>query len=156
MLLRWARSNVRENLVMFSFITKRFRPYDSGSNWIRLFSVTQLFRLTFGEACKFAVLAQLIMNPVPTLILISIGCLASAILPSIVYQKQYHSMLGWQWALPFSFYWVFALSWIPLWGLITAARTGWLTRETVIAPDPKKAVDVPHAHGVRDLISKAA
>lgn len=156
MLLRWARSNVRENLVMFSFITKRFRPYDSGSNWIRLFSATQLFRLTFGEACKFAVLAQMLMNPVPTLALISIGCLASAILPSIVYQRQYHSMFGWQWALPFAFYWIFALSWIPLWGLITASRTGWLTRETVITPDPKKTISVPQAHGVSDLVSKAA
>ncbi|NLA74167.1 MAG: hypothetical protein GX846_01600, partial [Deltaproteobacteria bacterium] len=47
-------------------------------------------------------------------------------------------------------------SWIPLWGLVTAARTGWLTRETVIAPDPKKATGLPRTHGARGLISKAA
>ncbi len=52
MLLRWARSNVRENLVMLSFIMGRFRPADSGSGWIRLFSATQLFRMTMGEAIQ--------------------------------------------------------------------------------------------------------
>jgi hyaluronan synthase len=156
MLLRWARSNVRENLVMFSFITRRFRPYDSGSNWIRLFSVTQLFRLTIGEAFKIAILIQLLMNPVTTLILIAIGSVTSAILPSIIYQKQHHNTFGWRWALPFSFYWVFALSWVSFWGLYTAAQSGWLTRETVTTPDPKKTVTVHQPHRVRRLLSKAA
>ncbi len=156
MLLRWARSNVRENLVMFSFVARKFRPNDSGSNWIRLFSVTQILRLTFGEGCKLAVVVQLLLNPIPTLILISIGCLISAIMPSIVYQKQYHSLLGWQWALPFSFYWIFSLSWISLWGLISANRTGWLTREIVIVPDPQKHAEVQHHHRLRRLLSKAA
>ena len=156
MLLRWARSNVRENLVMFSFVTRRFRPNDSGSGWIRLFSVTQLFRLTLGEACKFTILAQLLMNPLPTLILIAIGCMINALMPSIVYQKQYHSLLGWQWALPFAFYWIFSLSWISLWGLISANRTGWLTREIVVSPDPEKQMEIHHPHRSRKMLPKAA
>ena len=156
MLLRWARSNVRENLVMFSFITRRFRPNDSGSGWIRLFSVTQLFRLTFGEACKFGLVAQLFLNPIPTLILVTIGCMVSAIVPSLVYQKQYHNLLGWQWALPFSFYWVFTLSWISLWGLLSVNRTGWLTREITPEPDPKRQVDIHQPHRLKKLLSKAA
>ncbi len=156
MLLRWARSNVRENLVMFSFVTRRFRPNDSGSGWIRLFSVTQLFRLTLGEACKFAVIAQLLMNPIIALILISIGCLVNAIIPSLVYQKQYRSMLGWQWALPFSFYWIFSLSWISFWGLISAPRSGWLTREIVVSPDPEKQMEIHRPHRSRKMLPKAA
>ena len=156
MLLRWARSNVRENLVMFSFITRRFRPHDSGSGWIRLFSITQICRLTIGEACKFAVLAQLLMNPIPTMILISIGCMVNALIPSLVYQRQYHSLLGWQWALPLAFYWVFSLSWISFWGLISATRSGWLTREIVTSPDSKEQAEVQKHHHTRKMLSKAA
>ena len=141
---------------MFSFITRRFRPNDSGSGWIRLFSITQMFRLTIGEACKFAVLAQLLMNPIPTMILISIGCMVNALMPSLVYQRQYHSLLGWQWALPLAFYWVFSLSWISFWGLISATRSGWLTREIVTTPDPRAQVEVHKHHRTRKTLPKAA
>jgi hyaluronan synthase len=129
MLLRWARSNVRENLVMLCFILRRFRPADSGSGWIRLFSATQLFRMTMGEASKFAVAAQLYLSFVPTLIAMAIGCVIGAVLPAVVYQWRHGGWFGWRWAIPYAFYWMFGLCWISLWGLITAPRSGWLTRD---------------------------
>ncbi|MBN2418166.1 MAG: glycosyltransferase family 2 protein, partial [Deltaproteobacteria bacterium] len=153
MLLRWARSNVRENLVMFSFVTRRFRPLDSGSNWIRLFSATQLFRLTLGEGFKFALVAQLLLNPAPTLLFMILGCFIAALLPSIVYQKQYGNWFGWHWAVPFSFFWLFGLSWISVWGLITAPRSGWLTRNIHDNNAPKRYPEPAHP---RKVFSKAA
>jgi hyaluronan synthase len=131
MLLRWARSNVRENLVMLSFIMGRFRPADRGSGWIRLFGATQLFRMTMGEASKFAVVTQLYLAFVPTLIAMSIGCVIGAVLPALVYQFRYGGWFGWRWAIPYAFYWLFCLCWISLWGLVTAPRSGWLTRDLV-------------------------
>ena len=128
MLLRWARSNVRENLVMLSFVTRRFRSGDSGSGWVRLFIATQLVRMIFGESFKFAVLAELVLSPLPTLKLLAAGCLISAALPAIVHQIRRGGWFGWCWAVPYAFYWLFALSWIPLWGMFTAPRSGWLTR----------------------------
>ena len=128
MLLRWARSNVRENLVMLTFILGRFRPTDKGSGWIRLFSTTQFIRMTLVEAFKFAVIGQLLMVPLHTLLILAVACIISALLPALVYQKRYGGWFGWQWAIPYAFYWLFCLYWISFWGLLTASRSGWLTR----------------------------
>ncbi len=133
MLMRWARSNIRENLVMLSFICRPFRPADSGGHWLRLFSVTQLFSMITSTVFKLAVLIHLILVPASTLNLLVVGCLVSGILPAIVYQMRYGSWFGWRWALSFSFYWLFTLSWIPIWGLLTATQSGWLTRSLPIA-----------------------
>ena len=156
MLLRWARSNVRENLVMLSFIMGRFRPADSGSGWIRLFSVTQFFRMTLGEASKFAVAAQLFLFPVPTLVIMAVGCIISAALPALVYQRRYGGWFGWRWAIPYAFFWLFCLCWISLWGLVTASRSGWLTRELPDVAQPSKMTAVLPTAGTSGVFSKAA
>jgi hyaluronan synthase len=155
MLLRWARSNVRENLVMLSFITRRFRPFDDGSGWVRLFSITQLVRMTMGEAFKFVVIAQLLLAPVHTLFLLTVSCIISACLPALVHQKRYGGWFGWRWAVPYAFYWLFSLCWISLWGLLTASRSGWLTRELPRALPSKLPTALPTT-GTSRVLSKAA
>ncbi len=156
MLLRWARSNVRENLVMLSFLIGRFRPTDSGSGWIRLFSTTQFIRMTLGEAFKFAVMAQLLMAPVHTLFVLALACIISASLPALVYQKRYGGWFGWRWAIPYAFYWLFCLCWISLWGLLTASRSGWLTRGLPTAAPPRKWPTPLLTAGTSKVFSKAA
>jgi hyaluronan synthase len=156
MLLRWARSNVRENLVMLSFITRRFRPTDGGSIWIRLFSTTQIIRMTLGEAFKLAVMAQLLMIPVHTLFALAVACVISACLPALVYQTRYGGWFGWRWAIPYSFYWVLCLYWISLWGLLTASRSGWLTRDLPSIEKPSKLKTAPPTTGTSSVLSKAA
>jgi hyaluronan synthase len=144
MLLRWARSNVREHLVMLSFVIQpHFRPNDSGSNWLRLFSLTQMFRMATAEAFKFVVLIQLIAEPVSTLTLLATGCLMAAVLPGIVYQIRYGGFFGWKWAIAFSFYWLCTLCWIPLWGTFTATQSGWLTRGLSTVPQPAADASAP-------------
>jgi hyaluronan synthase len=156
MLLRWARSNVRENLVMLSFLIGRFRPTDSGSGWIRLFSTTQLIRMTLGEAFKFAVVAQLLLAPVNTLFILAVACIISASLPALVYQKRHGGWFGWRWSIPYAFYWLFCLSWISIWGMLTASRSGWLTRELPkVAQPPKLPTPLPTA-STSGVFSKAA
>jgi hyaluronan synthase len=156
MLLRWARSNVRENLVMLSFITRRFRPADSGGFWIRLFSATQLFRMTLGEAFKFAVVVQLLMVPMYTLAILTVGCIVSASLPALVYQKRHGGWFGWRWAIPYSFYWLFCLYWISLWGLITASHSVWLTRGLLKSAQPSILPTALPTAATSRVFSKAA
>jgi hyaluronan synthase len=156
MMLRWARSNVRENLVMLSFIIGRFRPADSGSGWIRLFSATQLFRMTMGEASKFALAAQLYLAFVPTLMIMMAGCIISALLPALVYQWRYGGWFGWRWAIPYAFFWLFGLCWISLWGLVTAPRSGWLTRELAKGAIQPKLPVVLQPDRSQKVFSKAA
>jgi len=141
MLLRWARSNVRENLVMISYLLRRFRTGHNGSEWIRLFSATQLLRMTLGEAFKVVFIIQMLFSPIMTFIPVVLGCFSAAVLPAVVHQLRYGGWFGWRWAIPYSFFWLFCLSWISLWGLATAPKSGWLTRG--MATLPKSAATAP-------------
>lgn len=128
MLTRWARSNVRESLVMFSFVFKRFRTKGEGANWIRLFSLTQIIRITLFEALKCALLLSVFLNTDEALFGIVIGCLLASFIPGTVYLIRYRSFFGFRWAAPFAFFWLLCLAWIPLWSIFTASNSGWLTR----------------------------
>ena len=128
MLLRWARSNVRESLVMAGFMLRHFRAGDKGAGWIRLFGSLQIVRLSVGEMLKVGLLAQLVMDPVTSLRALLYGCVFASLLPALVYHVRYRSWLGWRWALPYSFFWLVCLSWISAWGLVSASRSRWLTR----------------------------
>ncbi len=146
MLLRWARSNVRENLVMVSFVLRCFRKGHGGSGWVRLFCVTQMIRMTMGEAFKVALLTQMLLFPLETLLPLVAGGLISAILPAVVHQWRHGGWFGWRWAIPYSFFWLFGLSWISLWGLLTAPNSGWLTRGMPrIAQSPPPTIVIPPA-----------
>jgi hyaluronan synthase len=102
--------------------------------------------MTMGEASKFALAAQLYLAFVPTLIVIAIGCIISAVLPALVYQWRYGGWFGWRWAIPYAFYWLFCLCWISLWGMLTASRSGWLSRELPnIVPLSKQPIAFPTA-----------
>ncbi len=138
MMLRWARSNVRESLVMATFVLRRFRHGDGGGGWIRILSALQLFQLTVGEALKVGLLAELIMRPLPTLCILAVGCLVSSIVPATVYHFRHGTWFGWRWAVPYSFLSIFLLSWISFWGLMSAARSGWLTRDLPRAASKKR------------------
>ncbi|MCL5405937.1 MAG: glycosyltransferase [Deltaproteobacteria bacterium] len=138
MLLRWARSNVRESIVMMTFVIRKFRKGDAGGGWIRCISGMQMFRLTVGEALKVGVLAEFLMKPLPTFRVLVVGCLISSLVPAAVYELRYRTWFGWLWAVPYSFLSVFILSWISLWALMSAPRSGWLTRDLQTALEPSE------------------
>ncbi|SPF39786.1 Hyaluronan synthase [Syntrophobacter sp. SbD1] len=134
MMVRWARSNVRESLVMATFIFRRFRRGDSGGGLVCLFGTLELLRMVVCEALKAGLLLHLFSHPLATLHAMTVtGLLASAI-PALVYHVRYGGWLGWRWAIPYSFFWMFGLSWISFWGLLSASRSGWLTRGLHRAP----------------------
>ncbi len=128
MLLRWARSNVRESIVMSTFMVRRFRKGEGGW-WIRMVSGLQIFQLSVYEALKVGLLAELVLAPLSTLSIMTLGCLVGSIVPATVYHLRYGTWFGWRWAVPYSFLWLYGLSWVSLWGLVSAARSGWLTRD---------------------------
>ncbi len=128
MMTRWARSNVRETLVMATFIFGRFRRGDSGGELVCLFGILGLLRLVGCEALKVGLLLHLFAHPLATLHALTLGCLLSSTVPALVYHVRYGSWFGWRWSIPYSFFWMFGLSWISFWGLFSASRPGWLTR----------------------------
>lgn len=152
MLTRWARSNVRESLVMFTFVFRDFRTSGEGANWVRLFSIIQIIRMTVFEALKIALLVALIINTHSALLGIALGGVLAAIIPSVVYYLRHGTGFGFRWAVPFSFFWLFCLSWIPLWGMFTASNSGWLTRtlpnsttDSAVQPLTSPVTNVPVA-----------
>jgi len=84
------------------------------------------------EALKVGCLLGLFFHPLPTLRVLAMGCFVAAILPAVIYQFRRPGFFGLGWAVAYSFFWVFCLSWISLWGLFTAAHSGWLTRSLAV------------------------
>jgi len=134
MLLRWARSNVRECLVMAGFLYGRFRRGDSGSGWLRLAGTLELVFLPLTEALKFALLLNLLFHPLVTFRVMLLGCAVSAILPAIIYQSRQRGFYAYKWAFSYAIFWVMGLFWISSWGLCSAGCSGWLTRGLGVQP----------------------
>lgn len=132
MFLRWARSNVRESLVMATFVYRRFRP--DGKLGARTNASLSIFS-TVGAGLLFVpLIVSLVTDPglLPWLLL---AALVSGLLPAAVFATT-RCPRGALWAFPYSLYSLVCLAWITPWALITAHRSGWLTRQT-----PAKAIE---------------
>lgn len=134
MLLRWARSNVRESLVMTQYLFKNFRKKDDGGWILRLAGIIELLYLPVVEALKFSLVASILLYPWKTLTALLLGGVLGAVLPAVIYQFRKRGLFGVKWALFYVFFWMTCLSWISFWGLFTAQRSGWLTRGLSKAP----------------------
>ncbi|EFL50035.1 Hyaluronan synthase [Solidesulfovibrio fructosivorans JJ]] len=128
MLLRWARSNVRESLVMARYLFRPLRRGDAGAGWLRLAGTVELVFLPLTEAFKVALVLCFLLSPLAMAQAAVVSCALAAVVPAVVYHRRRPGVFGWQWALCYSFFWLFGLSWISLWGLCSAGCSGWLTR----------------------------
>ncbi|MCH9682849.1 MAG: glycosyltransferase family 2 protein, partial [Deltaproteobacteria bacterium] len=138
MFLRWARSNVRETLVLARFVFTRFRPESRLGARINLtWSVMQLL----GGAGMFGVAVVAIALYPTTALWAVAGALLSGLFPAAIYVcsrasrgtvlRECGAAL---WAFPYGVLSLLALSWIGPYALLTAHRSGWLTRGLDRAP----------------------
>jgi hyaluronan synthase len=125
MFLRWARSNVREGLVMAGFVYRRFRV--EGRLGARINATLSLVQMVGAGLVFVPLVVALIGDPglVPWLLL---AALVSALLPAAVFAST-RCPRGALWAFPYSLYSLVCLTWIGPWALVTAHRSGWLTRQ---------------------------
>lgn len=130
MLLRWARSNVRESMVMAHYLYTNFRRRDTGAGWLRLAGSLELLFLPVSEMMKVGFFLGVLANPVVSLPAIATSCTLAAVLPATVYQFRRPGLFGCVWALAYTCFWLTCLSWISGWGLVSAGCSGWLTRGT--------------------------
>ncbi|MCF8041906.1 MAG: glycosyltransferase [Desulfarculaceae bacterium] len=131
MFLRWARSNVRETLVMTSFIFRRFRQTPALGARVNL--LIHLFRMTAGEWLKLGALGVILLSPQVMAVNLLLGAFIGGILPALVYVLR-HRNSNFLWAFPYTLFWMVALSWISLWALLTPHKNGWLTRGLAQSP----------------------
>lgn len=129
MLLRWARSNVRETLVLGGFVFRRFR--EGPTLGARVNFVWTALRTLLGAAGVVA-LPWLVASRPALLGVVVVGALALALLEASVYvlARTEPTRVGTaMWAFPYALYSAVALSWISLWSVLTPHRSAWLTRE---------------------------
>jgi len=143
MLLRWARSNVRESLVMASFAVRRFR---SGSQvGPRLNLSLSLLATVVGGLAFVPTIVALVLAPALIAWVLLAGLIA-ALLPAAVFAMT-RAQRGASWAFPYAIYSLICLSWIGPFALISAHRSGWLTRQSLPAkPSSPAKHSLPATH----------
>lgn len=132
MFLRWARSNVRESLVMAGFAYRRFRA--GGQLGARINLTLSIVRTVASGLLFVPLVIGLTVEPsmLPWLLL---ATLVSGLLPAAVFASTRSPKGAW-WAFPYTLYSLVCLGWITPWALLTSHRSGWLTRQ-----QPAKAVE---------------
>jgi hyaluronan synthase len=125
MLLRWARSNIRETLVISSFVFGKFR--EDGATGLRINVLISWMNMTLGQAMHLSGAVLLICLPLVILPKMVLGAAIASCAPGIFYAFRYQSNQA-IWAIPYSFFWMVCLSWIGLYALLTPHKNGWMTR----------------------------
>ncbi|MGE0325033.1 MAG: glycosyltransferase family 2 protein [Polyangiaceae bacterium] len=126
MLLRWARSNVRETILMTRFVVRR--GIHRGPDGLTLNYLQQLSRLLLTLVFTGPALWLLFTSPQLMLPLSVLGALLSAVLPALVYACMRRDPRRALWAFGYAFYSLLGLGWIQLYALVTPHHSAWLTR----------------------------
>jgi hyaluronan synthase len=126
MLLRWARSNVRETLAMGKFIFKKFR---TGSMiGARINFIMSCISLIFPKALVGMFIAFLFFDSQTYLSQLMFGTVIAATAPAVFYAIRLKDS-DLLWAYAYSLFWMASLWWITPWSILTAKNGKWLTRE---------------------------
>jgi len=139
MFLRWARSNVRETLVMGKFIFKKFRQ--SPALGARINFLLSLISLIMPQFLLVGLLFCIYWQPVVFLIQILMASSIVATIPAVFYVWRRRST-GAVWSFVYGAFWCFGLAWITPWSILTVRNGKWLTRNfpTNLQPTPRVSV----------------
>ncbi len=130
MFLRWARSNVRETWVLAQFVFSDFRL--GGKTGARVNFIWSVVTIAMGVVGFGLTVAALLASPT-LLAWIAVAALASALWPATIFAAS-RGLRGALWAFPYAVLSATALAWIGPYGLVTAHRSGWLTRQAPALP----------------------
>ena len=140
MFLRWARSNIRETLVLLSYI---FKPFRKDHVWgFRINSVIIASTLVIPYFLIAHSYYLLLTNPFWLFrYLIMIGIM-SIPMAAIYFRNERDSDFAW--VLAYEFFWIFACQWVMPYAFLTCRRQGaWITRgetkKVVVAKRPAYA-----------------
>jgi len=126
MLLRWARSNVRETIVTSKFVFCRFRK--GSMTGARINHLTQLMSLTTSQLLFIATFVVLFYYPLAMGMSILLGITVMSSLSAGIY-VMYYKNSDFLWAYAYGLFWFACLSWITPYALITPHKSRWMTRE---------------------------
>lgn len=125
MFIRWARSNVRENIMMSKFVFTDFRK---GSKFgSRLLFVSQSTKMLMSYPFLAFMFFFIAIHPVLFLSSTLLSILIVSSFPVFFYAKRYNLRES-LWAYSYSLFYTFSLFWITPYAIATANKRGWLTR----------------------------
>ena len=127
MLIRWCRSDVRENLLMSQYAFSTLALTDIRMHVLR-------FNLLFANGTLFftffwlpLLLWMLFVSPVMTLIYTVSGSVMWSMMPAAIYAFRYNAKDA-LWAFVYGIYSVPFISWICIYSILTMGNTDWMTR----------------------------
>jgi len=126
MFMRWARSNVRETMIMSTFAFGKFRKTPVAGARVNL--VDDWLSMTMAELLKPSIALSLLVYPFLTFMNLLWMALLGGLVPALIYGIRYRTT-NMLWIFPFNLYSIFALSWINFVALFTPHRDSWLTRQ---------------------------
>lgn len=126
MFIRWGRSNVRENIQMSKYVFRNFRK--GPKTGTRLLFFSQFSRIVLCYPFVLFMLVFVFTHPLLFLSSTFVSILVLSTFPVLFYAKRY-SISESVWAYSYSVLFTFGLFWITPYAIVTASRSGWLTRE---------------------------
>ena len=129
MLLRWARSNIRETLYMATYIFKTFRR-NGGMTGARVNFVTAVLGTFIPRLLITAAILLMFARPDIWIVNLLAGALIATLVQGTFYfirRRSLDALL----AFPYSLFAAIGLSWIATYALLTPGNGSWLTRELV-------------------------
>ena len=139
MMIRWGRSNVRETIKMGGFVFGNFRSHHRMS--ARLLFCMQCLWCAPSPVLFLMMLSLIILFPVQFAIVSLGGGALWSTVSAFFYTSRYRSSEA-LWAYGYGVFHFCALALITPYSLLTARRSGWLTREiTDTAPLPREQAE---------------
>lgn len=125
MFIRWARSNVRENIEMFKYVFKNFRAGKKSGT--RLLFINQSLIILTSYPFLFFMLFFAFTQPILFLSSTFVSIVVLSTFTVLFYAKNYNIKESF-WAYTYSILYTFGLFWVTPYAIITANKRGWLTR----------------------------
>ncbi len=135
MMIRWSRSNVRENFSMSKFAFRKLDGEDDDLTGMQINLIVQIFWMISPIIFTFYVFWCVFHEAVNFLIGISVSIILWSTLPAFIYARRYSAKES-LWSYVYGFFSFLTLFWISPYSLITVYQSGWLTRQQPKAPTP--------------------
>ena len=131
MLIRWTRSDVRENLVMLGVVLRRFEPFNYelvsfqlGMIFLSMNLLLPLFYIPLWLTC-------LVVSPLPFIFYSTLTALVWSGIPAVICVRR-NGWLDAAWAFAFGLYSLPCLTWICVYSLLTVGNSQWMTRGNAV------------------------
>jgi len=130
MLIRWGRSNVRENITMSKFAFKRFDLQDDDLTGMQINLIVQFFWMLAPVVFTVYSVFCFLGDAIPFICGAAFAIVFWATMPAFIYARRRHNAADSLWSYVYGIYSFLTLFWISPYCVFTVRRSGWLTRQT--------------------------